>query len=286
MSRPAYDADFAMRAELVARLRAHAAAGRLHPGPLAWTGAAGSLVGCLLESEDLAQWQDRLGLPQWLAVAADAIAANQPTLAQAEAFGVALLEAIRPGADLATVGSRLVLRVLTDMARSAGTIPGALAESVERVAQLHQRAAAGQAPQAHEWRAVRKAASGVTDTLDEGPVYDLSVCTENAAWDPGHSSAAVYDTMRVWENAYRAQATREAGWTDEIDAAMHARLHEMFEVHMGGVQGPTITVFDMLKKYHPEEHEVLLGRNKIDEEVNTVLNARSGALLMELLRAA
>ena len=92
--------------------------------------------------------------------------------------------------------------------------------------------------------------------------------------------------MRLWQNALRAEASRRGEWTDEIDARIRTRLNEMFEVHMGGVQGPTITVFDMLEKYYPEDHKLVIDRNRIDAEVALELNQRAGDLLLEALRAA
>jgi len=283
----AFHNDANVRDLALKRLRTHVAAGRLVPGPLQWNGEQGSLVGCLVESDELIVWQAKLGLPQWLAVTLDALSANLHETAEMEQFGVDCLQAIRVGADVDATGSALVVHVLDVAAQATASVPAGVADSLAAVRALHVRAAARQAVAPAEWRAARKAATQVTDTLEEEtPAHDLSACVESAAWDPQRASSSVNDVLRLWQNTCRAQATHDAGWTREIDTRIRTRLQEMFDVHMGGVQGDTITVFDMLAKYHPEDHDLVLGRNKIDSDVAVQLNARAKALLLSALGAA
>ena len=64
MSLSAFQADEKSRALVLHDLRANLELGRVVPGPLSWNGREGSVVGCILQSQDLTQWELDLGLPQ------------------------------------------------------------------------------------------------------------------------------------------------------------------------------------------------------------------------------
>ena len=208
----AYNGDAMLRATLTERLASHASGSRLKPGPIAWDGEKGSIIGCILESEDLSEWETGLGLPQWLAVLIDALAANQPSVEEAAALGIATLEAIPPGTDVRLAGSRIILAVLDDL-ESAGAVALAapIADSLEEVRALHLRCISGDVPASAEWRLARKAATAATDGAIGPRQRAFARCIETAAWNPAQSRSAVFDTLRVWRNARCEQVLLDFG---------------------------------------------------------------------------
>lgn len=245
-----------IRATLLARLRQHAAADRLQPGPLAWdANAGGSLVGCMIESDDPAAWQALTGLPVWLAVAIDGVAGLLPSRADAQALGERLLAAIAAGSDLQGAGSTLVIRLLDSMAAGvpAALLTPELAQAVAQVRQLHGEAAAGAETAPADWKAARRLAIAATDALTDPAQLALAQCVETAAWNPVRSSSCVYDTMRVWRGALNDQAIREFGWTDADDKDMETILRQLHDTYLLPAPHLKLTVFDLLEEHYPEK---------------------------------
>lgn len=245
-----------IRATLLARLRQHAAADRLQPGPLAWdANAGGSLVGCMIESDDPASWQALTGLPVWLAVVIDGVAGLLPSRADAQTFGERLLAAIAAGSDLQGAGSTLVIRLLDSMAAGvpAALLTPELAQAVAQVRQLHGEAAGGAETASADWKAARRLAIAATDALTDPAQLALAQCVETAAWNPVRSSSCVYDTMRVWRGALNDQAIREFGWTDADDKDMEAILRQLHDTYLLPAPHLKLTVFDLLEEHYPEK---------------------------------
>lgn len=292
MSLNAYQSNPAVRDTCLARLRQHADGKRLAPGPLAWTGEKGSLVGCLLESDDPAQWESKLGLPQWLATAADGLAAQQKSPEHALEFGVELLNAIPPGADVSAAGSAVILNLLADVAEfvaQSTEVPAELKQALSQVEALHRRAAQGEQPAPAEWRAARRAATAATDKQPTELLRSLATCIETAAWDPKSSHSVVFDTLRVYSQAMVSRVVAEAGWRDEDMVRIRAKLQEMWDTYLApnpDQQSKDNNVFTLLKQHHPEEHEKILQKNKLDAEAIFTARQRAvGFLFTQLKRA-
>nr|WP_315396518.1 hypothetical protein [uncultured Duganella sp.] len=255
MTMSAFHGSEEVRATLLARLQQHAASGRLKPGPLAWNGEGGSLVGCMIENDDLTTWEARSGLPAWLAVAGDGLAGMLPDRAEALAFGERLLAAIAPGSDLQGAGSLLLARLIGEMAARfpATLITPALAQAVAQVNALHGAVATGVETAPADWKAARRLAVQATDALQDPAQLALAQCVETAAWNPVRSSACVYDTMRVWKGALNEQAIREFGWTDVDDKDMELTLRHLDQTYLLPAPHLKLTVFDLLEEHYPEK---------------------------------
>jgi hypothetical protein len=254
MTLSAFHGSEDVRALLLQRLQQQAAAERLQPGPLAWSPEGGSVVGCMIESDDPAIWQAQTGLPVWLAVVVDGVAGLLPSRADAQAFGERLLAAIAPGADLQGAGSTLVIRLLDSMAAGVpARLTPELAQAVAQVRQLHGHAAAGAETAPADWKAARRLAIAATDALTDPAQMALAQCVETAAWNPVRSSSCVYDTMRVWRGALNDQAIREFGWTDADDKDMETILRQLHDTYLLPAPHLKLTVFDLLEEHYPEK---------------------------------
>ncbi|OYO31517.1 hypothetical protein [Janthinobacterium sp. PC23-8] len=290
MSLNAYQSDPALRDAAIERLRRNAVAECLAPGPLKWDGSKGSLVGCILESDDLTQWEQTLGLPQWLALTADGVAAAQESVDAALAFGTDLLGAVRPGADVSRAGSAVIISVLADADEFVGKltdIPAELKHLSEQVQGLQRRVLEGERPAPAEWRPVRRAATALTDTLESEVMKSLSTCVETAAWDPTTSKAVVFDTLRVYSQAAVHKACAEAGYTVEIDNEIRTHLKLMWDTYLADrpeLQGKGTTVFTLLKEHYPEVEAKIQWKMQLDREAYAYANRRAAEVLIEQLK--
>lgn len=256
MGLSAFHNDPALRAELQARLTRHCVPEVLKPSvQLTWDGATGSLVGCLIESDDVTRWVQGYGLPAWLAQVLDPLSESQPGHPALQAFGAAVLDAIAPGADLEPGGSRLILALLDDLAAQvdAATQPDALTAAVAGVRALHQASADGQQHSAADWKAARRLALQATDALTEPSQRALASCAETAAWDPARSSSCVFDTITTWRSALADKIIREFGWTDADDKDMEITLRQLYETYLLPAPDLKLTVFDLLEEHYPEK---------------------------------
>ena len=290
MSLNAFQSDPALRDAAIERLRRSASSERLAPGPLKWDGSKGSLVGCILESDDLAQWEQTLGLPQWLATTADGVAAAQGSVEAALAFGTDLLGAVRPGADVSRVGSAVIIGVLVDANEFVGQlmdVPPELKHLSEQVQALQRRVLEGDRPAPAEWRPVRRAATALTDTLESEVMKSLATCVETAAWDPTTSKAVVFDTLRVYSQAAVHKACAESGYTVEIDNDIRAHLQVMWDTYLAGrpeLQGKGTTVFTLLKEHHPDVEAKVQWKFQIDRDAYAYANRRAAEVLIAQLK--
>ena len=288
MTLSAFHGSEATRATLLARLQQHAAADRLQPGPLAWdAGTGGSLVGCMIESDDAAAWQAQTGLPVWLAVAIDGMAGLLPSRADALAFGERLLAAIAPGADLHGAGSTLVIRLLDSMAEGvpAALVTPGLAQALTQVRQLHEASAAGAQTLPADWKTARRLAIAATDALTDPVQLALAQCVETAAWNPLRSSSCVYDTMRVWRSALNDQAIREFGWTDADDKDMETILRQLHDTYLLPAPHLKLTVFDLLEEHYPEKALRLRENYRHQRESGAETTRRATDMLFGVLGA-
>lgn len=280
----------AVRDSYIARLRRHVVEKCLIPGPLAWDGTRGSLVGCLLESEDLAGWEKELGLPQWLATTADGLAAEQQSIEAAAAFGVELLTAITPGADASRAGSAVILSVLDDACQFVAqleVVPAELKHALEQVQTLHRRSLADARPSSAEWRAARRTATAITDSLSSELLQSLAVCIETAGWDPISSNAVVFDTLRVYSKAAISRANVESGFTEADDANIRAHLQIMWDTYLTEtpeLQEQGITVFSLLEEHFPKVAEKIRSKNELDHSAAINANRRAADVLIAQLK--
>ena len=286
----AYQSDPALRDAAIERLHRNAAAQKLAPGPLKWNGTKGSLVGCIIESDDLTQWEQTLGLPQWLALTADGVAAAQESVDAALAFGTGLLGAVRPGADVTRAGSAVVISVLADAHEFIGKlaeIPAELKHLSEQVQGLQRRVLEGERPAPAEWRPVRRAATALTDALESELLKSLATCVETAAWDPTTSKAVVFDTLRVYSQAAVHKASAESGYTVEIDTDIRAHLQVMWDTYLADrpdLREKGTTVFTLLEEHHPDVAANVQWKMQLDRDAYAYANRRAAEVLIAQLQ--
>lgn len=284
MTLSAFHGSEEVRARLLARLQQHAAADRLRPGPLAWNGESCSLVGCMIEADDLALWEAQSGLPAWLAVTADALAGMLPGHPEALAFGVRLLTAIVPSSQLQAAGAVLAGRLIDEMAAAmpAALMTPELGQAVAQVRALHGAAARGAGSAPSDWKAARRLAVRATDALREPAQLALAQCVETAAWDTMRSPSCVCDTIRVWKAGMNEQAVRDSGWTDADDKDMASTLQHLHDTYLLPAPHLTLTVFDLLEEHYPEKafrlresyrHERESGANTTRRAIDMLIDA-------------
>jgi hypothetical protein len=88
--------------QILEKLKAHAKADDFIKGTY-WENGKGCAVGCTIESGDHAEYETRFGIPQMLARLEDRIFEGLPN-GKAKKWPLRFMEAIKPGADLSTVG--------------------------------------------------------------------------------------------------------------------------------------------------------------------------------------
>ncbi len=258
MAALAYHCDPYRKRQVVQRLHALQQVGIWVARPIHWNGEAGSLVGSLLQGEDLDEWERRFGLPKWLALVLDGMLANAPDVKRGVACGIELLESISVGARLSGVGSHCVLELLEGDRCGLTTLRqvGPLASTLHQVAALHRDLLNGHEIAPVQWRRVRAAAVSLTDTLDENSLEArIGTCIEAAAWDAASSRTLVSDVLRTWIWAMSASAEQSSGWgpaDDERIKTLLASLHAQAKVEATDPNAH-IDVFKLLERVYPDD---------------------------------
>ncbi len=252
----AYHGNPQLRQQVLDRLQALVQAEKWVHRPIHWNGEAGSVVGSLLQSENLDAWEADFGLPKWLALVIDAMTASNP--AGGVPWSLRVLQGIEPGTPMATAGSRCVLELLQGERHGLvqQSAPAELAEALATVTALHQARLAGQDVAPTQWRQARRAAVAATNLHAAGSLgAALGTCIEAAAWDPAQSRTAVSDTLRGWMGVKICAAMEAYPWGKAEDEQMHAMLgalHAEAKAARPPEEAGSINVFAMLEERHPE----------------------------------
>jgi hypothetical protein len=285
----AFQHDEAVRQAALARLQAAAQAGRLQGGHVAWTADKCSVVGALIGTDALPAWEDQLGLPAWLALVLEAAAGGRREITTVVETAAVLLNAIALGADLERQGSALIVALLDDVARALAPagLPRALQQALAQVTALHGRSVAGEVVAPAEWKAARRHATGLTDTL-AAPAGDqrhraVARCVESAAWDPQRSRTAVLDTLRQWSEAYREKSMLDYGWTAASDARVQAQLDSLHARYVADAAEPKPNVFTLYEQYHDADAAALRAMLAFQRENHWTIAALPAAFLEQFL---
>jgi len=197
----AFHGDTAAKSHLLDRLRVYAEAGAIINADNVWKDGKGSPVGCVVESTDLGLWPQRTGMPKALGCALDHVAKNLGSPRNAGLFVVEWIDAVPVGENMCGVAHELIGWLLTDpehgVLRLASTETAR--QSVCRVAEMHRRGAAGQAPAAADWAEVRGAILAVPAPGDKDRTQQwVMAAAESAAWNPETAATVIADTLRAW----------------------------------------------------------------------------------------
>jgi hypothetical protein len=250
-----FNQDAALQQQLLAQLRLKQQQDVWEKNVLAWDGTQGSVVGHILNSDDLSAWE-QLGLPKWLAISIDYfyVTAHNPTVG-IEA-GIELFAAIQPGLDLQNLGSQYLLELLSDAQQGLGQMPmsAVMATAYADIMAFHQQCVAGQTITASAWRQLRKDLVHHTnqfavDSLD----HRIGICLEAAAWDPMSSRTVVADAVRAWILLH-TQLEVAKTWTAADDQQIRQLLKQLHDAAMAtAAPEQTIDVFALLEAQHPEQ---------------------------------
>lgn len=196
----AFHGDAVLRQTVVERLRLHIQAGHI-VGHSACDAEQGryNLTSATVHSEDLAEYERKLGIPAVLALIQESISnlflqrashdAQETRFAfapYASNYPVEWLQSLPLGADLQNVPARFLswmLLDLTDMQHPLTTAASAEAKAVARtMAGLYARVASGAVVTAAEWTAARNAAMNVLHGSDDAVSKAVANLAEVVAW--------------------------------------------------------------------------------------------------------
>jgi hypothetical protein len=261
----AFHADPAIKQEFLARLQVHAQAGEIINRASVWNDGKGGPVGCMVHDTDLSVWEQRTGIPKAVGSALDIAASYLDEPEQAARFVLEWVEAVEVGQDLGCVAPALIEWLLSDSEHGIHRFAEheAVRRMISRVADLHRRAATGDAPPEAEWRAARTAAMAATDACETPLEKSIAAAAEAAAWNPATSATAVSDTVRAWVNLFPWRVPVLVGQGATLDREIKAWIGQLkAAAEKAGLPAPNISERDLCMT-HPAA--VALKRSQMDE---------------------
>lgn len=214
----AFKGDPAVKAQALARLRAHVAAGTFVYSP-AWEDGKANALGAVIEADDTQRYAEELGYPLAAAVALGALVNAFKGLENASVFAEAWLERTPVGADLSNAVSHVLADLLDQpVLTSLSADDAAVEQSRRAVLDLHRRSIAGDTPDRKEWKMVRMAAVAASDAAAPGSLArDAGTIIEAAAW-PSTMRSVLLDTLGAMGSLETRQNLAAIGWTDEAES--------------------------------------------------------------------
>jgi hypothetical protein len=261
----AFHADPAIKQEFLTRLQAHAQAGEIINRANVWNDGKGGPVACMVHETDLAVWQERTGIPRAVGSALDIAASYLDEPEQAARFVLEWVEAVEVGQDLRSVAPALMEWLLSDGEYGIHRLAEneAVRQMINFVADLHHRAATGDAPPEAEWRAARNAAMATTDACENPLEKSIAEAAEAAAWNPAISATAVSDTVRAWVKLFPRRAPGLVGRGATLDREINAWIGQLkADAEKDGLPAPNISERDLCVT-HPAV--IALKRLQMDE---------------------
>lgn len=225
----AWQGDPALRADTLARIDRHIASGTLKAGATFWDGTAGSPLGVSAESDDIGVYAARFDIPIALAGLLDPLAARFHEPAEAQHFARAWTLAIRPGADLSLVPTRLVLDLL-DAPETRGVAP----EIAAPLEALHRRELAGEAVGRREWAPLRAMILKASDQPGSLSRERLLRLCEALCWSAFSSRSILAEGVRNW--CYFTDIEPDPDWSEADHRRAWAMLERLAEEQAGNVE--------------------------------------------------
>lgn len=257
---------------------------------IAWDGTAGSFVGHIIKSEDLADWEN-LGLPKWLALTLDYFLITTSDLQTGISANIELINAIPVGKDIDNVGSQYLIELIAndDIGIQNTTQNEQLLNALNSIISIQKQCLVQKDIAPATWRSLRKTMVENTQTYeDESLEYLISTFAEAAAWNPANSRTAVSDSVRVWGRV-KSKAEPSPDWTQERDKNLRAllkQLHDEAKAKQPEGSDEFINVFELLEKNHPEEFEWMKRQDKWQRVQPAVFGKKSIELLNTLFLQA
>jgi hypothetical protein len=248
----------------------------LTSGLLFQGGGKFSVSAALFDVADPQAWQERSGLAPWLAYAIDTVTRlNAPVETTTP-----ILEAIGLGAATENVGSAVIEAALSSVECEH---PG-LADARALLQKLHARAASGDAPSNADWRAARKLATEVTDSVSSDLDKRIATCIEAAAWSPVQAPTSVAEVLRAW--GQKANVDAQLGWDASRHATTRAKLGALHDRFIKNNPGEERTVFDFLEEDDPMMASDIRTYISTQGRAATEQIEKARELLIEVLSAA
>lgn len=287
-----YRGEAAVKERTLERLRAAEKAGNFLARSVSWSGNKGSLVGVLLQGEDLGTWQDAMGLPTWLALALDDILVRAAVQDEGVRRGIELMNAIPVGVDLQSAGSRYVVELLEGEEHGLITLgPTAkLRDMLGTISALHRRRLAGEVVTPEQWRQRRREAVALANSMPKNSLdAAIAASVEAAAWDPATSRTVVTDTLHAWTQAMMLVAEeRKERWTGPERERVQELLRQCYEEARTALADDSmhmhIDVFKELEKKYPAEWKLVqadIRRDRAQTAAQAALIWRRASDLLE-----
>lgn len=234
----AFLGDPAVKAQALARLRRHIAAGTFVIFP-AWEDGKANVIGALVEADDKHAFSEQYGYPVALATALEGIVNAFKFGPDAEGFVDAFFERTPVGADLSLVVSQVLVSLLNRSEVVAQTVRHAEVERCRQaVVALHDRVIAGGEPERKEWKSERMASIAASDTIvDNVHLHMAGLIIEAAAW-PATMRTVLHDTLGACGRFESRSVMDAIGWT-EADESRVFKIREQAEAdgRMAGLSG-------------------------------------------------
>lgn len=189
----------------------------------------GCFVGCVIRGNEHSKFEDKLGIPRYLAEIADNIFENLE-YEDSKKFSIDFLEAIPVGVDLMGIFDKLAYTMLVSTAH--GVIYFVKNEKVKKAVQdigdAFQRKINGEKVTIEEWQQLRKNSADASDASDAPYAYAFIYVHDSA--DAYASSASTYvsyadaSSAYAYANAY-VYAYADARRYASADARRIARSH-------------------------------------------------------------
>ncbi|MGJ8515056.1 X-Pro dipeptidyl-peptidase (S15 family) [Carnimonas sp. R-84865] len=201
MQMTAYRNDASLRSEVLQKLADFIASDRWDHRPLYWDGTKGSIVGQLIQGDNVSDWEAQTGLPAWVGMLADMLVFMGPDDREALRVAVDLLGTIEGGQPLERTAGVCVLNLLTHprigLLGQGIEFPEPLQQVFDEIVATYRRFVCGDTISDREWRAIRRRVIFCVDDLEEGSMAEYAGrCIEAAAWNPTTSFTVVADSFK------------------------------------------------------------------------------------------
>ncbi len=194
-----------------------------------WNGSAGSVVGHIIHSEDLTDWEN-LGLPKWLAVTLDHFFIATPDLEKGIQSCIDLIEGIPVGSNLNALGSLYLIELLigSELGLNRLSATQSVTDAIQATVNLHQQCLQSETVPVSKWRNLRKALIEVSNVLDDSTDRRIGACIEAAAWDPISSRTVVADSLYYW-NLAKSKAVYPDDYTAQDEIRVQQLLKQLYD---------------------------------------------------------
>lgn len=236
------------KASLVEQVAKHSAAGEVVPGPGAWDGQKGSLIGVTIHATDPERFETEVGIDRgllnlaetWWRIAFYAAPLHMPAwqkldpaeVEEVRQFPCSWLTAIPTGADTGGIAKEILIWCIEQTLLDIGPKDDQASELVaiaDELVQMHQGASASR----EDWRSLRRRCVALRDSIRGYNVLGAAATTiETAAWPLGKSGSTIADTLAQFVNLVIPIVMAAEGWSEEDEAKkseLDARLNAAYE---------------------------------------------------------